>query len=81
VHAIVERNFGHLLNVQLAGLLRIVARPFERALDRAQEAFRQVGPLGDGVVGRDDRGRIDLEADFDERQRDDLFAGRPSRPC
>ena len=37
------------------------------------------GRFGDRLVGRDDRGRVDLEADLDEGQRDDLLAGRLRR--
>src|SRR3954468_2451994 len=76
VDAIVERDLGHFLNVELAGFFWVVARPFKRALDCAQEAPGQFWPLGDGFIRRDDRGRIDLEPDLDKWQRDDLFTRR-----
>src|SRR3954452_833768 len=76
VDAIVECDLGHFLNVELAGFFWVVARPFKRALDCAQEAPGQFWPLGDGSIGRDDRGRIDLDPDLDKWQRDDLFTRR-----
>src|SRR5262249_21241801 len=64
--AVVEGHLGNLLDVQLAGLLRVVAGELETSLDRPQEAPGEIGPLGDGLVGGDDAGGEDLEADLDE---------------
>ena len=62
--------------MHLAGLLRVVARPVERSLDRLEETPREIGPLLDRLIGRDQRSGENLEAHLDERQRDDLLARR-----
>src|SRR5262245_14177281 len=77
--AVVEGDFGDLLDVQLTGFLWVVARELEAFLDGAQEAPRQVRLLGDHLVGGDDGGREDLEPNLDEGQHDDLLAGRLGR--
>src|SRR5262245_1726999 len=77
--AVVECNLGDFLHVQLTGFLWVVARELESFLDGAQEAPGQVGLFGNHLVGGDDGGREDLEANLDERQHDDLLARRLGR--
>src|SRR5262245_36182061 len=77
--AIVECDLGDLLDVQLAGFLRVVARELEGLPDGAQEALRQVRLLGDHLVAGDDGGGEDLEPDLDKREHNDLLASRLGR--
>src|SRR6185295_7442112 len=77
--AVVECDLGDPLDVQLTGLLGVVARELEGFLDGAQEAFRQLRLLGDHLVGGDDGGRKDLEPHLDDREHNDLLASRFGR--
>ena len=73
LHAIIELNLGEAGDVQLAGFIRIVARPLESFLRGCQEAFHQVRLFRDHLVGGDECRGVNLEADGNERQRDDLL--------
>src|SRR5471032_1174621 len=71
MHAVVQLDLGEARDMQFAGFFGIVARPFEGFLAGGQEALPQVRLLLDQLVGADQRGGVDPEADGDERQRHD----------